>query len=571
MSRSLSVLIVEDSENDAELVLRELRRCGYEPIYERVETPEAMGSALDRQTWDIIISDCNMPRFSSPSALALLKERGLDIPFIIVSGTIDEETTIAVIKAGANDYLLKNNLGRLIPVIEREIKEAKVRKECKSIKEAMNHMAYYDLLTNLPNRLMLHDSIERAINNAKNDNRPCALLIMDLNQFREINDTLGHQNGDLILQQIGPRIQEVLRETDMIARLGGDEFAILLPNSDVEAATKVTDKIIRRLEEPFILGEIPLNVSASIGISLFPGHGEDTHTLIRRADIAMYLAKNRDRGFCLYSPKYDRHSPDRLRLMGELYHAIEQDQLFLVYQPKIDLKTSRPIGVEALVRWQHPRLGIIPPGKFIDLAEHTGLIKQVTFWVLKEALRHSKGWYKAGLETSISVNLSVKSLQAPQLLDQIKGLLSTWGVAPNRLRLEITEGIIMTDPEYAIRIITQLTAMGILFSIDDFGTGYSSLGYLKRLPVDEIKIDKSFVINMMNDENDAMIVRSIIELSHNLSLKVTAEGVENKEIFDKLTSLGCDHAQGYFISHPISQAELIGWLNKEIIKVRTMN
>lgn len=434
--------------------------------------------------------------------------------------------------------------------------------ERKRAEEMIQYLAYYDVLTRLPNRTLLHDYLQQAIFTARDENKPFALLVMDLNRFKEINNTLGHHNGDLLLQQVGGRLRNILRETDTIARLGGDEFAVIIPDTDAEKATQTAGMIIKGFNEPFVFEGLQLDISASIGIALFPGHGEETHTLIRRADIAMHTAKKIESGWIIFSPKYDQFPPDRLALMGELRHAIEQDQLFLLYQPKLDLKANGISGIEALVRWQHPKLGIIPPNQFIEVAEKTGLINQLTLWVLKEAVRQSRILCQSGFETSVAVNLSVKSLQTPQLLDLVKGLLSTWGVSPDLLRLEITESIIMADPDRAMEIITQLVTMGIRFSIDDFGTGYSSLGYLQRLPVDEIKIDKSFVMNMMVDKNSMKIVRSIIELTHSLGLKVTAEGVENKEALDRLNLLGCDAAQGYFISPPIPQTELAGWLKK---------
>ncbi|MBI5746999.1 MAG: EAL domain-containing protein [Nitrospirae bacterium] len=686
MGIPLRVLIVEDSEDDKELVLRELRRGGYDPVHERVDTSEAMGMALDQQTWDIIISDYSMPNFNARAALEVLKARALDIPFIIVSGTIGEETAVAAMKAGANDYLMKGNLARLVPAIERELRDAEVRRGREKAEEAFkaseskfrniaenalvgiyqsnlrgdilyannalariyefespeemkskgavpryknlkdrdaliedlketgkvsnleletltkrgetrnvlasatldgeilsgmviditarkqaeemaHHLAYYDILTDLPNRILLYDRIQQAIIIGKRENRSLSLLIMDLDRFKEINSTVGHYNGDLLLQQVGLRLRDLLREADTVARLGGDEFAILLLKSDAESATGVAGKIMARLEEPFLLSGLSIDVSASIGIALFPGHGENAVTLIQHADTAMYKAKETEGGVAIYSPKYDRYSPERLVLMGELRHAIDAGQLFLLYQPKIDLKSGKTIGVEALVRWQHPTHGVIPPDQFIALAEHTGSIKQLTLWVLKEALRQSRSWHQAGVEVSVAVNLSVRSLQSPQILEQIKGLLSTWGVASSSLRLEITESIIMADPALAMEVIKQLTAMGICFSIDDFGTGYSSLSYLQRLPVDEIKIDKSFVMNMVADENSAAIVGSIIELAHILGLKVVAEGVENKDILDRLALAGCDAAQGYLISKPMPQDDLAVWLENQVREI----
>ncbi|MEK6599385.1 MAG: EAL domain-containing protein, partial [Deltaproteobacteria bacterium] len=435
--------------------------------------------------------------------------------------------------------------------------------ERKQAEEQIFHLAYFDMLTDLPNRLMLRDDIDRALTAARKELISFALLAVNLHRFKDINNTLGYQKGDIVLQQVGKRLKTILPETFSIARTGGDEFGVLILNADANIAVLEAEKIAKSLEEPVFVDGLSLDLAVSVGIALFPGHGEDADTLIRRAHIAVYAAKQTESGYAIYTPEYDQFIPERLALMGELRSAIGQNQLFLVYQPKIDLKTGRTLGVEALVRWQHPTKGVIPPDQFIFLAEHSGLIKQLTFWVLGEALRQTRSWSQAGLEVSVAVNLSTKNLQTPLLLDQIKGLLSTWGVPPSRLRLEITESLIMADPKRTIEILTQLTLLGICFSIDDFGTGYSSLRYLQTLPVDEIKIDKSFVLNMMTDESSMKIVRSTIELAHSFGLKVVAEGVESREILDKLTALGCDAAQGYFISKPITHEELVCWMGKQ--------
>lgn len=562
MTRPLHVLIVEDSEDDATLVLRELRRSGYDPTYERVDTHEAMNAALDLDSWDVVISDYTMPQFSVPAALELLKAKALDLPFIIVSGTIGEEIAVAAMKSGAHDYIMKGNLTRLGAAIEREIKEAEIREERRKAEETIQYLAYYDPLTALPNSTLFRDRLLELILTSRLENASFALIIMDIDQFKEVNNTLGHHNGDLLLKEIGERLRDTIQEAHTIARLEGNKFALLLSDTAAEGAAQGADKIIRRLEEPFSLEGLSFELSAGIGVALFPGHGEDADTLLRLADMMIHVARLRGDSYVIYSSQYDQYSPNRLALMGELRHGIESDQLFLLYQPKIDLKTGQAIGAEALVRWKHPKLGVLTPDQFIAPAERAGLIKQLTLWVLKEALRESRRWDQAGVEISMAVNLSVRNLQSPQLLDQIKGLLSTWGVAPSRLRLEITESILMADPAHAMKILIQLTSLGIRFSIDDFGTGYSSLGYLQRLPVDEIKIDKSFVMGMTTDKNKTIIVHSVIDLSHNLGLKVVAEGVENKETIDKLVFLSCDAAQGYFISKPIPGTEFTNWLKE---------
>ncbi len=800
MDRPLRVLIVEDSEDDATLLLHELKRGGFDLTFERVATAEAMKAALLRQAWDVILSDYDLPNFSAPKALALLKKTGLDLPFIIVSGKISEETTVVALKGGAHDYVMKNNMARLIPAIERELREADSRREHrraeaalreseqrfrllvahspdvimrvdqeskilfinytlpeytiesvlgktavsflsaedglrymqalhevfesgtarefevgavgptfwlsrlvpmkkdgrvesamviatniterkrveealrksearhrallsampdmmfriskegvylefiaskdddtrplfppdeflgKNIKEmltdhvarqamhyvlqaletgntqifeyelqmsgsrrdyearivvsgddevmaivrditerkaqaaALEYQALHDILTDLPNRTLVMDRLKQAIHAADRENRPLALLLMDLDHFKDVNDALGHHHGDLLLKQVGPRVLSMLRESDTIARLGGDEFAVLLPATDINGATVAAQKILEALERPFVVEGFFLEIGASIGIAAFPEHGEDTDMLMRRADVAMYQAKQSGSGYAVYISEHDRHSPRRLALMGELRHAVEREELVLYYQPKIDLKAGRTVGVEALVRWQHPQHGLILPDQFITLAEHTGVIKPLTLWVLSDAARQVLAWHQAGMDLSVAVNLSVRNLLDLQLPDQIADMLRTSGAMPDWLEMEITESAIMADPGRAMEILTRLKAMGIRIAIDDFGAGYSSLSYLRRLPVAAVKVDKSFVIGMAANEDDAVIVRSTVDLAHNLSLKVVAEGVESREILERLVAMGCDAAQGNYISHPVPAADLTRWL-----------
>jgi len=560
MGIPLRVLFVEDSEEDMMLLMRELQRGGYDLSSERVETESGLRAALGKQGWDLVVTDYNMPRFDALSVLTILKESGTDLPCIIVTGSQGEETAVATMKAGAHDFILKGNLSRLVPVVARELKEAKLRREQRGAEREIHRLAYYDTLTDLPNRTLLQDRLRQAILSARRDKKGLALLVMDLDRFKEINNVLGHHYGDLLLQQVGPRLREVLRESDTVARLGGDEFAILLLSIELDGAILTAEKILRHFLTPFVVDCLSLEIGTSIGIALFPDHGEDANTLLRRADMAMYEAKEQSTGYAVYSPQHERHNSSHLILMGDLRHAIDQNELFLQFQPKIDLRTRSIIGVEALVRWQHPSRGTVPPDQFIPLSEQGGLIKPLTLWVLKAALSQCHTWHQAGLKLSVAVNLSARNLQDPQLPDQVTRLLRAYDLDPKWLHLEITESVIMADPARAMEILNYLNKMGIHLAIDDFGTGYSSLGYLKKLPVDEIKIDKSFVKEMAVEADDAMIVRSTIDLAHNLGLKVVAEGVETEEILDRLIALGCDAAQGYYISRPISPADLLHWL-----------
>lgn len=426
----------------------------------------------------------------------------------------------------------------------------------------LEYQALHDALTGLPNRTLLADRLEQAIRTANRERKQLALVIMDLDHFKEINDTLGHENGDRVLQDVARRMKKVLRSSDTVARLGGDEFAVLLPSADIEHASQLSTKLLYVLEQPFELNGHTFLMGASIGISLFPEHGDDVGTLMRRADVAMYVAKRSRRGFAVYESKQDQHSLHSLSLMSDLRTAIENDQLVLCYQPVINLQTHRVSGVEALARWHHPKHGLLYPDEFIPLAEQTGLIRTLTLWVLKHATEQSQEWSKTGIELRVAVNLSVRNLHDPHFPEQVANIIARGGVQLSRLRLEITETAIMSDPARALEILNHMGAMGVKISIDDFGTGYSSLSYLKQLPVDELKIDKSFVMGIIEDDNDAVIVRSTIDLAHNIGLKVVAEGVENQMVYNLLSGLHCDSAQGYYMSVPLSADELVKWLHE---------
>jgi diguanylate cyclase (GGDEF)-like protein len=417
---------------------------------------------------------------------------------------------------------------------------------------AKEHQALHDALTGLPNRELFRDRIDQAIRIGRRDVDSAAVMIMDLDHFKEINDTLGHHMGDLLLEEVARRLKGALGDSDTVARLGGDEFGVLLPQVDTPAdAAAVAQNLLVHLREPFVLEGMRLEIDASIGVALHPMHGEDNETLQQRADIAMYSAKQAGRGYALFEPELDRHSPRRLALAGGLRSAINEGQIRLYYQPKADLVTGRIMGCEALARWDHPEFGIVGPSEFVPIAEQTGLITPLTSFVLDAALRQVREWKDSGLELSVAVNLSARSFLDTQLAVEIPRLLARWGVEAELLELEITESMLMTDPARAEATLLRLSQIGLTLSVDDFGTGYSSLANLKRLPVDVIKIDKSFVIEMAVDASDAAIVRSTIDLAHNLGLRVVAEGVESQDAWCQLEKLGCDYAQGYFLSRPL--------------------
>jgi len=423
------------------------------------------------------------------------------------------------------------------------------------------HQALHDALTDLPNRRLFRDRVNQAVVNTRRSGKPVAVMIIDLDRFKEVNDTLGHHIGDILLQQVAARLQSTLREGDTIARLGGDEFAVLLPMvSGAVAAAGVAEKLVKALEEPFTIRTWTFDIDASIGIAVSPEHGDTVDSLMQRADVAMYLAKESRTGFELYSADRDRHSPRRLALLSDLRRALDEGQLEVHYQPKADMKTGGVRGVEALLRWAHPEHGAVPPDEFIPLAEHTGLIRPLTLFVLDRALAQCREWSDAGVGVGVAVNLSVRNLYDPSFADEVAGMLADHGVPASRLELEITESVIMADPMRAMDVLTRLSEFGIGLSLDDFGVGYSSLAYLKRLPVNEIKIDKSFVMNIARDESDAMIVRSTIGLARSLGMRVVAEGVECSETWDQLAALGCDVAQGHYLCTPMPAAEITEWL-----------
>ncbi|TME86151.1 MAG: EAL domain-containing protein, partial [Chloroflexi bacterium] len=421
----------------------------------------------------------------------------------------------------------------------------------------------YDGLTGLPNRVQLADRLGHALESARAAREQVAVLILDLDHFKEVNETFGHQAGDRLLEQVGPRLRSEIRPEDMVARLGGDEFAVLLPKTDATAATLTAARLLGVLERPFEVEGQHLDVAVSIGLAMSPDDGDDPDTLLRRADIALFVAKQPRGSFVRYAPEHERQGASRLALMAELREALQRDhELFLQFQPLVRLSDRSLAGVEALVRWRHPQRGLVPPMEFVPFAEKTRLIKPLTRWVLVSALQQSVAWQRAGHRIPVSVNISMRDLVDPEFPEMIATLVRAAQAPPSLLVLEITESLIMTEPERAIKTLSQLRELGVRLAVDDFGTGYSSLAYLHRLPINEIKIDKSFVAAMAGEANRANIVRASVELGHSLRLESVAEGVEDARTWDMLSALGCDLAQGYFISRPMVADQVLPWLAK---------
>jgi diguanylate cyclase (GGDEF)-like protein len=563
----LRVLIIEDSEDDAELVRRALRSAGYVPEMLRVQDPAAVAEALDRQEWDLIIADHSLPGLGSPDALALVNARELDVPFMIVSGTISEEQAVTAMRAGACDYILKDRMARLPPAVKREIEQAGVRRIRRDLEDKQRaaereiaRMATEDQVSGLPNRGVLQAKLEEAIGIAQGSRSSLALLHLSLDRFVDINATLGHSIGDELLRATARRLEAVVTVPRCLAHLGGPHFGVILAGADSTRARAFALTLAGALEEPIQAGTIPLQIELSIGIALYPGHGERSSELMRCAAVAMTAAQGSGTGLVVYSPHQNKVDPQALPILAGLRNAIATDQLFLEFQPVVDLREERTVSVEALVRWEHPQLGRIPPGRFIPLAESSGLIRPLSRWVLGQGMAHWRSWHRQGVDLPVAVNFSARNFAHPDVLQELRELMETWGVTPGALEIEITESALMSDPERTLGVLQRMHAWGVSLAIDDFGTGYSSFSYLRELPIDKIKIDRSFVTGLTKSERDASLVRAMIELGHTLGLKVVAEGVEDEVTYNILAAFGCDMVQGFFVSKSLGNEDLVRWL-----------
>jgi diguanylate cyclase (GGDEF)-like protein/PAS domain S-box-containing protein len=463
--------------------------------------------------------------------------------------TVDVEFSAAATRDA--DGRVRGMVGLLVDVTER-----------KRLERKLEHQAQHDSLTGLPNRDLLSQRLAEALAAAAPRGGKTGLLLIDLDKFKEVNDTLGHACGDQLLAQVGPRlITGALRGNDTVARLSGDEFAVLLPDiADTAAAVAVGERVLSALHSPFQVGDTTADVAASIGVAIAPTHGDNPTDLLRHADTAMYEAKEAAVGVGVYEPDRTERPPTRFGLLGELRRALDRDELVVYYQPKIDVGTNVLCGVEALVRWQHPKRGLLPPAEFIPVAETTGLIHRLTSYVLDLALAQTRSWSDAGLRVPVAVNLSARCLHDPALPGRVTKALEEHGVPAELLCLEITESSIMRDPAGALVVLQDFAAAGIRLSLDDFGTGYSSMSYLRQLPVGELKVDRSFVSDLADEQADAVLVRSAVDLGHNLGLSVVAEGVEDASTLDALHALGCDIAQGYFVARPMPAEKFDAWI-----------
>ncbi|OAN44029.1 two-component system response regulator [Paramagnetospirillum marisnigri] len=683
MTKPLRVLLVEDSADDAELLELELIRGGFSPEIRRVETADDMRNALASSTvWDVVLSDYHLPRFSAEASLATLQESGRDIPFIIMSGVVRAEDAVILLKRGAHDFLDKASLARLVPAIEREIRDANERvhrrdaeervrvlslaieqspvsvvitdregvigyvnpkfvkatgysadesigrpidfihrkdageetykamwatihagqewrgefcnqrrdgqlfweyatvspledaagtitnfvavKEDISVRrsyeERLLRQANYDELTGLPNRLLTLDRLEQAIAVAHRRQTMTALIYIDLDRFKNVNDSLGHAFGDQLLKDAAARLTECVREGDTLSRMGGDEFVIILPGvDDGIAVQKVADRVVDTFTPPFTVSGQDHFVSASIGISLFPADGTDGQVLLRNAELAMYKAKEQGRGrYQFFTREINERVRDRLALESQLRGAAARGELRLEYQPLFSAGTGCAVGMEALIRWRRPPDTLIQPGHFIPLAEEVGLITEIGDWVAATACQEAAHLFarRRGAKLRVAVNVSPRQLKGGAFGDWVRRQLDESGLAPDQLELEITESVLMDDTPETGQTLRMLCDLGVRLSIDDFGTGYSSLGYLQRYPFDTLKIDRSFVQGAVLDPNTAQLVETIVGMAHGLGLETVAEGVETAEQLDFLRSCDCDLVQGFLLGRPMSLDDL---------------
>lgn len=538
-----------------------LRQAGFDPIHERVETGSAMDAALESREWELVISDDNMPSFSAPEALQLLRSKGLDLPFIIVSGSIGEDAAVAAMRAGAQDYLVKGQLARLPAAIERELDDAEARRARKDAEQKIRYLAYYDPLTSLPNRTHFSELLSHQFVTSMRSRTPLSVVGIKLENLREINNTLGYATGELVLAELAIHLRGAVDPPYVLGRIGGAEFAVLLPDTDLDAALRYVKQLQQAASQIVKVGSLELEVECSFGVAGHPSHAESAELLLQRMNVAMTQAADRTARVATYDAGRDPFKPHRLRLVSELRRAIAGEQLVLHYQPKVHFDTGRLVGVEALVRWCHPKRGMMRPDLFISLAEQTGLINPLTRWVLKEAFAQSRAWRDEGLNLGIAVNFSAKNLQNAELTGELTHWLSGPGEV-EKLILEVTESAIMQDGLRAEEMLRKLRSQGVDIAIDDFGTGYSSFARLRELPVNEIKIDKSFVDRMARSTEDQIIVAAIIELGHKLGLQVVAEGVETPSSWKVLSELHCDLAQGYLLAKPMAAAEVLPWVQR---------
>ncbi|MCP3673063.1 MAG: EAL domain-containing protein [Gammaproteobacteria bacterium] len=557
ISESINILLIDDDELDRKAVLRQLKKSNLDEMITVAKTGDDGLEKIRHGNFDVVLLDYRLSNMTGINILdTLAREKILTMPVIMISGMDDESLMLKCLEHGAQDFLVKSEVNKKI--LMRAIRYAQERK---NLQQQLISLAKYDSLTGLANRELFLNSLTKSINKAKRNSSQLAVLFIDIDHFKIINDSLGHSTGDELLKSIASRLQNSMRAEDMVARLGGDEFAILLDDIDnIDSIAKIAAKIIASLKPYHLCNNHELNVSPSIGISTFPECGIDTESLIQAADTAMYEVKRNGRNsFQFFSDSMQLLVSRKLNIENALRYAIIQNEFTIHYQPQIDAKTQRIVATEALIRWNNKNLGNVTPDEFIPIAEDSGHIKKLGAWVFVQACNTSIQWTEQQFNAqplTISINVSIVQLKSDGFIDELKELLSQVSLPPKHIVLEITESIMTDDPDAMVTLLSNIQALGISIAIDDFGTGYSSLSYLRRLPIDILKIDQSFVADIGINKNGEAIVKTIITLAHNLGLEVIAEGVENQTQTDFLVNYECDTLQGYYFSRPIAADEI---------------
>lgn len=556
----MRVLIVEDSPDDAELLCAELARAGTAVTARRVDTEAAMREALDGEEWDIVISDHNMPCFSATEAHDTLKASGKDIPFIIYSGDISEQTAVTAMHAGVSDFVHKGNAARLVPLVQRELRNAETRIAQKSAETQLQRLSRFDTLTQLANRAQFCELGTSRAHEAIGTDATFAVAVLNLDRFREVNHAAGFAGGDDIIKQVAERLNGILAADGVLARLNGDNFGLWSGRlASAAAVEEFAGQLTGCFVTPFRAGEAELFVTCSVGIALFPGDGIDIPTLIVNAEAAVAAAKRvTGNSYRCYDVRLAENTGRRVRLEAALRHAVANDELVLHYQPIVALATERVVGAEALVRWQHPERGLLQPDAFIPLADETGIIVDLGACVLRQACRQIVAWHEKGhSDLRMSVNVSAAQFEHGNLIHLVDEALKETGAEPWALDIEITETVLMHDIDGTIATLMALKDRGVSISIDDFGTGYSSLAYLRRFPIDTLKIDRSFIRDVIGNSDGDAIVCAIVALARRLQLRVIAEGVEARAQADALRRERCDFAQGHYFGKAVPAADFL--------------
>ena len=566
MSGISTALLIEDNPGDARLLKELLAEEPAAPF--RIICVDRLQRGLEllsTEKIDVLLLDLSLPDSHGLETFAKAYAHAPKVPIIVLTGNDDHALALLAVKAGAQDFLFKGKLDR-----ELLIRSMQYSIERKRYQEQLEHQANYDVLTGLPNRNLLHDRLKRAVF-AQRDARPIAVVFIDLDHFKFINDSLGHTQGDKLLAIIAERLASIVREGDTVARLGGDEFVLVLNDQNKEDVIfRAMQRVLNKVSEPMTIDGQELYITCSAGVSLYPADAPDVETLLKNADVAMYRAKEHGRdNFQFYTPEMNDLANERLALEHSLRRALERNELLLHYQPKVNLETGRIVGAEALLRWQHPEWGLIAPERFIPIAEETGLIVQIGAWVIRTACNQARQWQDAGLPPVImSVNLSARQFRQESFVKVVTQILHETGLKPEQLEMELTESMLMHNANAAISILAGLKSIGVRLSLDDFGTGYSSLSYLSRLPIDTLKIDRSFVqhIGDQDECDNGILAQAIISLGHSLNLTVIAEGVETGEQLQFLKAHQCDEVQGFYFCKPTVAGEFAKMLAESFVE-----